>query len=656
MNNFVKLLVDLGTLKSNKDQENQKIRFANTIAIIHLSFIVLVFFILLYLYGYKVGAKLVLLSSVIPVVSILSNKIGKVVFTKYWLSITIPVVIIVISIITKHYNPSGYTGFYEFFDTRMLLLVSAVVPLLVFPRHPLKTLIIALLPSFGLLFFFDSIHEAFGVGYNHFFEDAKGGYYLAVIFFDISYLLFVLGILSLKKSNEKLVENNDILINDLNNKNQIQEKILLRKQELLVKNKEVSERLILKQEELLKSKSDLELAAILINEQKSELKFKNMKLTNLIDEKTRELKKANEELIVQNNGLLQFSNTVSHNLRAPVASLLGLIRLLEIEEDEKLKKEILSHIKSSSVALDTIIVDLNKVVDTRNQLCHLKENISLSDEIKQIESLLQVAFKESGALLKTNLKKDSIYFIRSYMHSILLNLINNAIKYSNPDQKNIIQINSWENKNSICLEVKDNGLGIDLVKFGDNLFKMHKRFHDHVEGKGLGLYLVKQQVEAMNGEITAKSKPETGTVFHMRFPIPEEVDFQEYYNTAYATIAYNAQLMASILIWHKPCNSKEYKEVLSTNKEMFANYNAVKWLVDVRSLGYVPKEDREWFASITLPEIARRGCKIMVVVKNRGDSKDFTYWQSMLEVMDEMGVLFKIFYDYDLAIEFLQKK
>ena len=119
MNNFVKLLVNSGTLKSNKDQENQKIRFANTIAAIHLVFVVVVVVILLYLYGYKVGAKLVLLSSVIPVVSIFSNKIGKVVFARYWISITIPIVIIVISIITKHYNPSGYTGFYEFFDTRI---------------------------------------------------------------------------------------------------------------------------------------------------------------------------------------------------------------------------------------------------------------------------------------------------------------------------------------------------------------------------------------------------------------------------------------------------------------------------------------------------------------------------------------------------------
>ncbi len=411
MNKFVKSLVDTGTLKSNQEQENQKIRFANTIAVIHLLFIVLILFILLYLYGYRVGARLVLLSSVIPIVSILSNKFGKVVFAKYWISITIPVAITIISVITKYFNPPGSTGFYEFFDTRMLLLVSAVVPLMVFPRHPLKTLIVGLLPSFGLLFFFDPIHQAFGVGYNQLFEDAKGGYYLAVIFFDISYLLFVLGILSLKKSNEKLVESNFILIGDLNNKNKIQKTLLLKKQELLSQNKEVSESLLTKQQELLKSKEKLEKASVLIGIQKNELEFKNIELTSKVEEKTRALKKANEELIVQNNGLLQFSNTVSHNLRAPVASLLGLIHLFEVEKEESRKQETLAHIKVSSTALDTIISDLNKVVDIRNQLFRLKENVNLSDEIEKIEQLLRASFKDIGAELIVKLKIDNLYFI-----------------------------------------------------------------------------------------------------------------------------------------------------------------------------------------------------------------------------------------------------
>lgn len=652
MAKLIHYLSNFGTSSSKSEQSNQRIRFTNTIAQLHLVFICLILILVLYQYGFKVGAQLILLSSAIPIITLLLNQWGKTLISRYWVSYSIPFFIMVISILTKRNNAIGATGFYEFFDTRMLVLVSSLVPLLIFPRKKIKFLFLALLPSAVFLFAYDFIHNLFNVGYAYFFEDTKGGYYIAGLMFNVSYVVAILGILSLKKSNEELVNNNSILINDLNNKNAIQEKLLLKKQELLSQNKEVSESLLTKQQELLKSKEELEKASVLIGIQKNKLEFKNIELTSKVEEKTRALKKANEELIVQNNGLLQFSNTVSHNLRAPVASLLGLIHLFEVEKEESRKQETLAHIKVSSTALDTIISDLNKVVDIRNQLFRLKENVNLSDEI---EKLLRASFKDIGAELIVKLKIDNLYFIKSYLHSILYNLISNAMKYSNPANKNMITVASYEANNNVCLEIKDKGLGIDLLKFGNDMFKMHKRFHNHIEGKGMGLYLVKQQVEAMNGKISVKSKPGNGTSFLMEFPVPKEIGFQKYYNTPNATIAYDARSRASILIWKKPPNSKEYAEVLSTNKEMFDNYSANKWLVDIRNLGFVSKKDRTWFASTTLPKIVKKGCKIMVIVKNEGDNKDFAYWQKMLEAMDNKGVLFKIFYDYDLAVEFLQE-
>ncbi len=562
----------------------------------------------------------------------------------------------VISILTKRSNELGDIGFYEFFDTRMMVLVSSLVPLLIFSRKNLRFLFLALLPSAVLLFAYDFIHNLFNVGYAIFFKDPKGGYYIAGLLFDASYIFLASSILSLKKSNEKLADNNNILIDDLNNKNATQEQLLLKKQELLSQKREVSESLLAKQQELLKSKEELEKASVLIGIQKDELKFKNIELTSKVAERTSALKKANNELIVQNNELLQFSNTVSHNLRAPVASLLGLIHLFEIEKKESLKQETLAHIKTSSTALDTIISDLNKVVDIKNQLFRLKENITLSDEIENITQLLKPALKDIGAEIKVNLKIDNLYFIKSYIHSILYNLISNAMKYSKPKHKNVITVASYEANNNVCLEIKDEGLGIDLLKFGNDIFKMHKRFHNHIEGKGMGLYLVKQQVEAMNGKITVKSKPGNGASFLMEFPVSNKIGLQQYYNTSIATIKYDATLKASVLTWKKTPCSEEYAEVISANKDMFADYSANKWLVDVRNLGFVAKEDRTWFASTILPVVAKKGCKTMVVIKNEGDNKDFDYWQKMLEVMDDMGVLFKIFYDYDLAIEFLQEK
>ncbi len=645
---------EIGVSDTDSEQTKQNIRFTNTLAAILLVFLSLILLLVLFQYGFKSAAKFVSVSLLISCVVFILNKRGMPILARYWLSYTLPIAIMIMSVVIKFTNPDGYTGHYEYFDLRMLILISGIIPLLIFPRNPLKHILVALLPSAILLILFDPIHYLFNVGYEDLFIDPKNGLYISGILFDTAYLFVVLSMLSVKKMNEKLIESNDELIEELNKKNKTQETILLRKQNLLIQNREVNDRLLKKQEEILKSKKDLELASKLIKEQKSKLEFINIELNSKVEERTRSLKKLNDELLVQNNGLLQFSNTVSHNLRAPVASLLGLVHLFEIEKEEAHKKELLSHIKSSSIALDTVISDLNKVVDMRNQLFHLKENIELKDEIIKVEQLLKIGLDEFGAVLNVKLNVSNIYFIRSYIHSILYNLISNAIKYSKPNKKSVITILSYGDSKSIYIEVEDVGLGIDLVKFGNDIFKMHKRFHTHVDGKGMGLYLVKQQVEAMNGTISVKSELDKGTSFVMEFPIPKKIRFQEYYKNSFATIAYNANLFASILIWHKPPDTQKYKEILSASKEMFTNYNANKWLIDVRNLGLVSEEDRNWFSLKVFGAIISRGCKTIALVKGEEDGKDFSYWQKMFDIANSKGVVFNMFFDYDQAIEFFQ--
>jgi len=653
---FIHYLNNLGTLSSKSESSNQRIRFANTVAQLHLVFLSLIFVLLTYQYGFRPGAQLVLLSSLLPIITLWLNGIGKTLISRYWISYTIPFFIMFISIYTKWENPAGTTGFYEFFDTRVLVLVSSLIPLLVFSRKKFQFLIFALMPSGLLLFGYDLIHNWFNVGYADLFEDPKGGYYIASIMFDVSYLFAISGVLSLKKSNEQLVNNNSILINDLNNKNTIQEKLLLRKQELLAQNSKVRDDLLIKQEELLKSKSELEQASELINYQKNELQFKNMELTKLVDERTRELKNANEELIVQNNGLLQFSNTVSHNLRAPVASMLGLVNLFALEQDVKRREEMIPHIKSSSEALDTIISDLNKVVDIRNQLFNLKEKISLSKEIEKIKLLLKDGLEKSEVDLKIELEIDELFSIRSYIQSILYNLINNAIKYSNPKVQSQIIISLKETEAYSLIEIKDNGIGIDLSKFGQDLFKMYKRFHVHIDGKGMGLYIVKQQVEAMDGIIEVVSKVSKGTTFQIKFPKQISIKKQEYFTSDDAILSYDADLKTSFLQWLQTPSSENYREVLNINKEMLANYNSKVWVIDIKRLGLISEADRAWFADKVLSEILRRGCKNIIIVKNEEDGKDFEYWQEMINTTKKMNVYFDFFYDFDVAAEFIQKQ
>ncbi|HCZ34797.1 MAG TPA: two-component sensor histidine kinase, partial [Cytophagales bacterium] len=113
---------------------------------------------------------------------------------------------------------------------------------------------------------------------------------------------------------------------------------------------------------------------------------------------------------------------------------------------------------------------------------------------------------------------DSISTIPTYIESILYNLIANAIKFRSPNRKPVVTIKTFSSENQIAIHVSDNGLGIDLSLVRDKLYGLYQRFHTHVEGRGLGLYLVKAQVDALSGSIEIESSPDKGTTFRIRFP------------------------------------------------------------------------------------------------------------------------------------------
>ena len=106
------------------------------------------------------------------------------------------------------------------------------------------------------------------------------------------------------------------------------------------------------------------------------------------------------------------------------------------------------------------------------------------------------------------------------MDSILLNLITNAIKYKHENRDPIIELKTrldFKDNDRVILEIKDNGSGIDLDKFGDKLFGMYKTFHYNKDARGIGLFITKNQIESLNGEISVESEPEIGTTFTIKF-------------------------------------------------------------------------------------------------------------------------------------------
>lgn len=120
---------------------------------------------------------------------------------------------------------------------------------------------------------------------------------------------------------------------------------------------------------------------------------------------------------------------------------------------------------------------------------------------------------ETQAKIITDFKVEEISYSIAYLRSIFLNLISNSLKYCSSKRKPVIHISSEKVNNRIQLIFKDNGLGIDLDKYGDKVFGFRKTFHKNASAKGLGLFIIKSQIEALKGTIAIDSELDKGTKF-----------------------------------------------------------------------------------------------------------------------------------------------
>lgn len=230
------------------------------------------------------------------------------------------------------------------------------------------------------------------------------------------------------------------------------------------------------------------------------------------------------DLIQHNKDLEQFTYIISHNLRTPVANLLGLAELLNTRTISPAEKDQVFEMVSSAVKnMDTIIRDLNRILQVRAPMNEKKEVVNLKDVVESIETtILNSAIKENVLIDCDFAELENIYTIRSYLYSIFYNLLSNSIKFRKPGIPAQISIKSQRYLITDKLEIrfKDNGKGIDLAKNSSSLFGLYKRFDTSTEGKGMGLFMVKTQVEALGGTIRIESEPGEGTLFIIQFDLP----------------------------------------------------------------------------------------------------------------------------------------
>ena len=225
------------------------------------------------------------------------------------------------------------------------------------------------------------------------------------------------------------------------------------------------------------------------------------------------------ELTQNNKDLKQFSYITSHNFRAPLSNLTGLLYLLEdipIENEEL--KEILNGFKKSTQLLNETINDLVKVVIIKDNPSIQKEDVNINEVFENVFFQLNNQIKLYKPIFIIEIDKETKLRInKAYLESILLNIVSNAIKYRSEDRKLKISIKAHSEGNCLNLEIEDNGIGIDMIKNKDKIFGLYQRFHNYPDSKGLGLYLVKSQVEAMGGTIEVESKVNKGTKFTINF-------------------------------------------------------------------------------------------------------------------------------------------
>jgi len=225
------------------------------------------------------------------------------------------------------------------------------------------------------------------------------------------------------------------------------------------------------------------------------------------------------DLVQRYKDLEQFTYIVSHNLRAPVANIIGLSNILNsFEVDTAENRDVLGALSRSINILDQIIMDLNHILQIHSNASEKSEVVAFQPLLDDITFSLNALVTKENATIKANFTgAESVTGIKSYLYSIFYNLITNSIKYRQPDVDPVISVVSTKKGGKTEILFKDNGKGIDENNF-KNLFGLYKRFDTTVEGKGMGLFMVKMQIENMGGKISVHSQPGKGTIFKLEFP------------------------------------------------------------------------------------------------------------------------------------------
>jgi PAS domain S-box-containing protein len=236
-----------------------------------------------------------------------------------------------------------------------------------------------------------------------------------------------------------------------------------------------------------------------------------------------EQKKQNEELRKINSDLDNFVYAASHDLRAPITNMMGILSLLNDEKrktplPKEKEKKFLEMLGKSVDKLNIVIDDLTEISKLQKNIANHQENLYMPDVVAELESELQEQIQKTSTVIKTDFQVKGIHFSRKNMRSILYNMITNSIKYKSPERDPEIIIKTFSSNNYFILEVRDNGIGFE-DKYKYQIFDLFKRLHNDDRGTGVGLFIVKRIVDNAEGKIEVHSDLGAGTSFKIYLKI-----------------------------------------------------------------------------------------------------------------------------------------
>lgn len=581
-------LSQVGIDANSSWQRNRHIILCNRVAAIVSGMTLLLALVSLLYFGPILSVLLAFLFSSVFLFPILLNYWRYHNGSRMFLSISLSIASILISVLDK-FDVPGQLEEFQYFHFRLMLLVASLFPMILFRLTEKRYWIFASLLNALCIIFYDPLHELFGVGYYQ--VGFQGANYYFLNYMVITTALVLIGsTYFLKFSFEKTENKNEELIKNLNHANQV------------------------------------------IHQQQDLLALENIQLSRDLLEKNNQLIETNEELVRHNNELLQFSYTVSHNLRGPVASLGGIISLFNLQALAPENRELLDHLNKSLQSLERTIRDLSHIIDIRNNLSRIRQKISLIEEIRQVKVLLEKEIVDHRVEIETDFSDAlEIYAVKHMVDSILYNLISNAIKYRSPDRKPCVKITSAQAHGQIILTVEDNGLGLDVGKYKEKLFGLYKRFHTHTDGRGLGLFLVKLQTQSMGGTIDVSSKIGTGSKFIISLPVPQTLNEQILFDNAGALLYYDASLNAVGIHWKQKVTSEEFNEFLMKAVDFVKTFQTPNWISNVSNVTDRDEAELNLLRVKVSADLKQAGLKRIATIMPKANFPDFEARRNLMK-------------------------